>query len=167
MTDHTLKQASDSQRVIVSHHAAREKKRYTKAILLLLVAVLAGVVIGVGGTLVYIKNKFHRRPPSPDALAEMIKKNIHEAVTLQAGEDDRIRDIIDEHMSEVDTMRRATFREFRTVMDRMNVQIAEVLGPERYAIWEKERERRFGKRKPPPPPHERRNKRHDRQPPAQ
>ncbi|MCD8140797.1 MAG: hypothetical protein LUE17_13635 [Planctomycetaceae bacterium] len=161
MTDHTLKQVSDSQRIIVSHHAKREKKRYAKAILLLLLAVLAGVVIGVGGTLVYIKNKFHRRPPSPDAVAEMLTRHMHEAVTLQGDEDSRIRDIIDDHMSEVDAMRRSTFRDFRTVMDRMNQQIAEVLGPERYALWVKERERRFGKRKPPPPPHERRDRRHN------
>lgn len=150
MIENTLKQASDSQRFISRKHQAREKKRYAKAILLLLLAVLAGVVIGVGGTLLFIKNKFHRRPPKPDAVAEMVVGRIRESVTLNPEEEGRLSAIVDERMREVDAMRRSNFDSFRGVMERMSDQIAEVLGPERSAKWDVDKEKFFGKRARPP-----------------
>ena len=151
MTEHTLKQASDSQRFISRKHQAREKKRYAKAILLLLLAVLAGVVIGVGGTLLYVKSKFHRRPPKADAVAAMVVGCIRESVTLNPEEERRLTAIVDERMQEVDALRRSSFDTFRNAMQQMNEQIAEVLGPERNAKWAVDKEKFFGKRAGGPP----------------
>lgn len=150
MSEHTLKAASDSQRFISRKHQAREKKRYVKAILLLLLAVLAGVAIGVGGTLLFIRDKFHRRPPKADAVAQMVVGRMRESVTMNPDEERRLTAIVDERMREVDAMRRSSFDSFRDIMERMNEQITEVLGPERTAKWEVDKEKFFGKRARPP-----------------
>lgn len=162
MTDDSLTPTSGSRRVIVEHQHAR-KKRCAKAILLFVVAFLAGIVIGVGGTLLFLKNRFHRRPPKPPEVAAMITKHMREVIALSPEEEVKVTAIIDEHMNEVDAMRRATFGSFRTVIDRMNDQISEVIGSERFEKWDKDKKSRFGKRKPPPdmgdgPPHERRGR---------
>lgn len=150
MTDNMLKQASESQRTILRQHQAREKKRYFKAVLLLLLAVFAGVAIGVGGTVLYMRDKFRRRPPSPEAVADMVVGRMREAIPLKPEEETRLHGVIDEHMREVDAFRRANFDNFRAVMDRMNARIAEVVGPERNATWNNAKEKYFGKRAHPP-----------------
>lgn len=150
MSEHVLKAASDSQRFISRKHQAREKKRYVKAILLLLLAVLAGVAIGVGGTLLFIRGKFHRRPPQADAVAEMVVSRMRESVALNPEEERRLTVIVGERMQEVDAMRRTSFDNFRGIMERLTEQIAEVLGPERAAKWEVDKEKFFGKRARPP-----------------
>lgn len=141
MTNDTT--VSESQRLIRQHHASH-KKQYAKAILLILVAVVAGVVIGVGGTVLYFKNKMHRVPPHPKAIGEAMLEHMHGLMTLNPDEEARVRVIIDEHVGEVEAMRKESFQNIRDVFTRMHGKLETVLGPERMKIWQADREKRFG-----------------------
>lgn len=151
MTDETLKQASNSQRFLAQHHHQRGK-RYVKAILLLLLAIAAGAVIGVGCTLMFVKGRFQKRPPRPDALGEILLSRMRESIPLNAEEEEQVKAVIDEHMKLVTKMRKQSFRDFRAVMDDMESGVAEVLGPERNRTWKTARDHHFGRRRAQPEP---------------
>jgi hypothetical protein len=146
MTDPALRDVSDSRRLLFRRHRDQAKRRYLKAVLLLVAAVLAGVVIGVGGALLYLKNRYHHRPPRPDAVAGIMLERMRGLMTLDSDEESRLRIIIDSHMNEVDAIRRQSFGEFRAVIDRMNEEMVEVIGPERHAKWKAYTEKRFGRK---------------------
>lgn len=47
---------AESQRLIAKHHVP-QGRRYAKAVALMALAVLAGIIIGVGGTVLYFNKK--------------------------------------------------------------------------------------------------------------
>ena len=147
---------SDSQRLIRQHYAVNQRWRYAKAVLFLLVAVAAGVVIGAGGTLVYVKNKMYRLPPNPEAIGAAMLDHMRGLVALTPDEEAAVKGIIGEHVGEVDALRRSSFATIRGVFRRMNEKIEVVIGPERMKIWRDDKEKRYGRkhsrhRDPPSP----------------
>jgi uncharacterized protein YneF (UPF0154 family) len=138
--------ATDSQRLIRQHYAAHNKRRYAKAVLLILVAVLAGVVIGVGGTLLYARNKLYRLPPNPRAIGEAMLEHMRGLVALTPDEETEVKGIIDEHVDEVDALRKSSFATIREVFRRMNGKIETVIGPDRMKVWREDKEKRYGRR---------------------
>ncbi len=138
---------SDSQRLLRQRYAAG-KRRYAKAVFFLVVAVVAGIVIGVGGTLLYARNKMYRLPPNPKAIGDAMLGHMRGLVALTPEEETAVKSIIDRHVDEVDAMRKASFETIRGVFQRMNDQIEQVIGPDRMKVWRDDKEKRYGKRHP-------------------
>lgn len=145
---------AESQRLIARHHAS-QGKRYAKAVALMALAVLAGIIIGAGGTVLFFNKKLHRVPPRPDAIAQAIVNRLQELVTLTPEEEAKVQAIVDARMKEVDTVRKNSFRDIRGVFESMDDDLKPILGPERLQVWkdykekrakEKRRPRRDGKR---------------------
>ncbi len=137
---------SDSQRLVRQQYAVHQRRRYAKAVLFLLVAVVAGMVIGAGGTLVYVKNKMYRLPPNPRAIGAAMLDHMRGLMTLTPDEESAVKGIIDEHVGEVDALRKSSFATIRGVFSRMNGEIEAVIGPERMKVWRDDKEKRYGRR---------------------
>lgn len=129
------KVTSESQRFIARTHASR-KKRYAKAIALILVAVAAGVVIGVSGSIMYFKSYYHRVPPRRDAIAQSIIGHMQSVLKLDHEEQVNLKSIIDSHMSELEEIRKVSSNNTRQLFYRMNDEIEKVLGEDRYKVWD-------------------------------
>lgn len=148
---------SESQRYIARAHASKNR-RYAKAIGLILVAMAAGALIGVSGSIIYFKNYYHRIPPKRDAIAQSIITNMQSVLQLNAEEQTRLKGIIDNHMAELDDIRRASSNNTRQLFNRMNDEMEAILGEERYKTWEDHkvklwgakhrRHRRYGRNSP-------------------
>lgn len=146
--------AGESQRFMAMHNA-RTGRRYAKATALMLLAVLAGVIIGVGCTVLYFNNRMHRPPPRGDAIAAAIMKRLDELVKLTPDEERRLREITDVRMKEVDGIRKGSFADIRRVFDVMHGEIGEVIGPERAKVWTEYRDKRWrNKRRDHKRPHD-------------
>lgn len=137
---------SESQRLITRMHAT-QNKRYAKAVLLILIAMAAGIVIGAGGAVVYMKKHFHRVPPKPEAIAQAMMEHMHSILKVAPDEETRIKEIIDKHMTEAEQIRKKSFADSRPVFEKMNAAIEEVLGPERFKVWDDDKVRRWGDKK--------------------
>lgn len=137
---------SESQRFIAQNHA-KHNKRYAKAVALIGVAVLAGVVIGVGASAIYYKKYYHRIPPKTDAIVESVMGHMNGLLSLKTDEAAKIKGILDTHLGEVDDIRKQAFADSQKVFDRMREDVAEILGPERSKKWEEFKKERWGNKK--------------------
>lgn len=140
-----------SQRLIREHQVAR-KRRYAKGVASIILAVLAGMVIGVGGTLLFIKNKMHRIPPKPEAIANAMMDHMRRVVSITPEEETRVREIFDAHLTEVAAMRKESFKNTREMFRKMDGEVETVIGPERAKIWREDKEKRFKRRRDEKPP---------------
>ncbi len=146
MNDHDV---SESRRHIARHHATHGRRRYLKAGAFLLLAMLAGFAIGVGSTVLYIKDKMHRVPPSPDAIEDAMVGRMQTLLGISPDEEEKLRDVIDSHMEKVEDIRRDSFDSIRDVFREMDSQFLDILGPDRHRVWKEEREKRFHRKKRP------------------
>jgi len=146
MTNENSAATAASQRLIREHQSA-QKRRYAKGVALIILAVLAGMVIGAGGTLLYFKNKMHRIPPKPDAIADAMMKHLRGLITVNPDEEARVREIFDAHLVEVDAMRKESFQNIREMFRKMDGEVEAVIGPERAKIWREDKEKRFKRRR--------------------
>lgn len=160
MTQESGMTLSDSQRLLARHQSVR-KRRWIKAVLFVLLFVVAGVVIGVGGTLMFIKGKMHRVPPKREAIVASILEKMREQITVTSDEESRLTEMLEGYMDEMDEVRKGSFQRVKAIFRRMDEDIKTVLGPERFSVWfeykEKKMERwrrddRGGGPPPPPPP---------------
>ncbi len=137
---------SESKRLLARHNSIHGR-RYWKALALLALAVLAGVVIGAGGTILFFKKKMHWVPPRPDAIAEAMMQRMESLVEVNPHEGEQLRGIIDSHMREVEGIRKGSFQEIRGVCKRMDAEVSKVLGPERGKIWDEAKAARAAERR--------------------
>ncbi len=125
---------SDSRRLVARHQAA-QKRRWLKGLAFVLLFVLIGVVIGVGATLVFMKDRMHRLSPRRDAIAEAMVEKMREHVTVAPEEEARLIPLLQGYFGEVEELRNTSFENMRDVFVRMDRDIESVLGPERFKIW--------------------------------
>lgn len=135
--------ASESQRFIARMQTQR-KNRYAKAAGLMLIAVLAGVAIGASGAVLYMKSYYHRVPPKRAAIGESILAQMNSVVQLKKDEEDKVKEILSSHLSEVDEIRRASTHNTRQVFGRMNEEIEAVIGEDRFKLWEEYKVKNWG-----------------------
>lgn len=128
------------------HSHSKGWRTYLVAAVCLFLALAAGVVIGVGGTIIYFKRRDFT-PPPPDRLGKTILDNLKATVDLSAAENDRISAMVEARMLEVERLRRESLDRIRGEFDDMRDDIDDVLGPDRSAKWEEYVKRRMGERK--------------------
>lgn len=142
---------AESQRLIAKHHVP-QGRRYAKAVALMALAVLAGIIIGVGGTVLYFNKKLHRVPPRPDAIAQAIVNRLRELVALTPDEEKSVQAIVDVRMKEVDDIRKNSFQDIRDAFDNLDEDLTPIIGAERVQKWKDYKEMRSK---------EKRRRRHD------
>lgn len=128
------------------HAHAKGWKSWLVAGLCLLLVLAAGVVIGVGATVIYFERRDFR-PPRPAEVGKTILDRMGDTVSLSSDERTRISDMIDARMATVESLRTESLERIRGEFDEMRNDIDEVLGPARSAKWEEEVKKRMGERK--------------------
>lgn len=130
------------------HRPAR--RRYLLAVLLLALTLLAGAVIGVSLTVVYFEKR-PPRPPRPEDVGKALVDRMSEFLALSEKETKDLRAVVDRRMKVVKEIRDESWLAIREEFDALSEEVRELVGGERYAKWEAERNKRFGdKRKGPP-----------------
>lgn len=119
-------------------HAKARRRSYWLATLLLAAALGIGCVIGVAGTMLYMKKK--PKPPQPEEWIDSVLKIMDDSVGLQPKERDEIRAIA---LSSMERSRENRRKEF----DSMRDDVDAVLGPDRIEKWNHEVERRWGRKR--------------------
>lgn len=139
---------TESQRLVRQHHAAHCKRRYIKAGLFLLAAVLMGFIIGVGATVLHFRGSMHRLPPHPREIGNKMIEHLRRSVTITDAEEARIREIMEKHVARVEEMRKISMNSYGSMTD----EVLEVIGPERFKIWSEYKKKEFGEKRRPPGP---------------
>lgn len=134
--------AGESQRFMAMHNA-RTGRRYAKAVALMLLAVLAGVIIGVGCTVLYFNKRMHKPPPRGEAIADAIMNRLNLLMKLTPDEEGRLKEITAVRMREVEGIRKDSYADIRKVFETMHVEITDIVGPERAQIWKEYRDKRW------------------------
>lgn len=139
-------QATESRRMLAQRHSAKNR-RYAKAIAFIAVVVLAGVVIGVGGTVIYFNRKAHRGPPRPEAISEAMLNRMRDLFSLTPDEEKEIKTIVDARLREVEEIRKSSFQEVRNVFEAMDDDMAEKIGRDRVQKWKDYKDKKRRERK--------------------
>lgn len=127
------------------HMAAATRRRYVFACILLLLAVLAGFVLGVSSTVLYFERNLPRRGPNPgpEGMARSLVSRMEAEVSISDAERGELMTATGDAMREVETVREDFSDRMRTVFQGMNVKVERILGPERYTVWSEARDRHF------------------------
>lgn len=128
------------------HRPASRKRRYLVATLLLLLAMGAGAIVGAGGAIMYMQKK-RPRPPRPHEVGNSIIREMVDSLDLAEVETASLRTLVDKHMEAIDGIRKKSWDDIRSQFDAMQDEVVDLVGPDRYAKWESERDRRLGVRK--------------------
>lgn len=124
--------------------ARSSRRRYLLAGVSMLLAVVAGVVIGAGGAVIFLdSHKFKR--PEPQELADRITGRMAKVLRISPEELRKIDSIVVAHMQEVRRIRKEMFGRIRGQFGAMVADMDAVLGPERAAEWSKDYKERTGR----------------------
>ncbi len=146
--------ASTSGRHPPHPHRAGGKPRYWLAVLLLLLAVAAGVVIGVGGTIVYFDRKTFPARPKTEEIPGLIISRMREFFPVDSEEEGKLEGVIRSRLGEVARIRDTSRNDIREQFEGMGGEMERILGPDRYKTWDDYRKKRMGES------HHNRRKRH-------
>lgn len=142
-------------------HARPRRRSYWLAALLLLGALGIGCVIGVAGSMLYMKKK-RFKPPPPEEWTDSMVGLLDKSVGLRPDERDEIRAMVLSRMETIRDNRRKMFETTREEMDMLRDDVDVILGPERTEKWNQEVERRWGRKRHGGPDDERGPRHHKR-----
>jgi hypothetical protein len=130
-----MSQVVDSDRVEPDWAPAAPRPRRGLVWLLMLVMFLSGLGIGVGGTLVAVRNRildaFHHPEKAPRQIVDRLRGKL--ALTdAQAG---RIETIIQTHQTELREIRRAVQPQVEAQLDQVEHEVGQVLDDGQRAKW--------------------------------
>ncbi|MDR1534065.1 MAG: hypothetical protein LBU64_03070 [Planctomycetota bacterium] len=121
---------------------ARGRRRYLWAALLILAAVAAGGVLGSAATIIYLRGKGFPRPPPPDSIARAMLERLEAAVAVSGEEKRAVERIALSHLEKIADIHAESFAGIRKEFESLHAEVGEVLGPERFRVWDdRERER--------------------------
>ncbi len=127
-------------------HPRPRRRSYWLAALLLLAALGIGCIIGVAGTMLYMKKKPFG-PPKPEEWTDSMVGLLDKSVGLQPEERDEIRAMVLARMEKIRDNRRKIFESSREEMDKLRDDVDMILGPDRTEKWNQEVERRWGRKR--------------------
>lgn len=131
---------------IAAHHGGRRSRLL--AVVLFLATLTVGAVIGAGAAVIYMKEK-RPRPPSPEQVGESIMARMSASIDMSESEKAELRKAVFEHMEKVAAIRKKSWDDIRDQFDAMQDDVVDLLGPERYEVWEAARDQRLGGKSPP------------------
>lgn len=151
----TEESAAISNRTAVRPKHRSARRRRLLAVLLLALTLVAGAVIGVSLTVVYFEKR-PPRPPRPEDVGKALVNRMSEFLALSEEETENLRTVVDRRMAVVKGIRDESWLAIRGEFDALSEEARELIGAERYAKWEAERNKRFGDKREGPPGHGRR-----------
>ncbi len=104
----------------------------TRPVLFSLLILLSGIAIGVGGTLIFIKQK--PTPPRPNFNARMINHLMRE-LKLTEEQKAQIDPLIQTHMDEFEKIRTEAIPKITQITETMNNEILQLLDDNQKQIW--------------------------------
>lgn len=129
----------------VGRGAACRRRGYLWAAALLLLALLAGIAIGVSATVLYFEKHVPRKGPhrTPEQIAEGLLTRMEKTVSISAAERAELLKVVAGTMHNVNDIRDGFSDQMRDVFSAMNVHVERILGKDRYAKWDEEKNRQF------------------------
>lgn len=122
--------------------AHRGRRPYLFAGVLLVIALLAGIVIGAGGAVIFFERRGRPKPPSPEEVGRKLAKDVGGFVDLNETEREQLRVAIVARMQKVADIRKQSWDDIQEQFDALSYETEDIIGSERYQKWEAERDRR-------------------------
>lgn len=122
--------------------AHRGRRPYLLATVLLVIALFAGMVIGVSGTVIYFERRGRPKPPTPEEIGRKLVKDIGDFLDLNETEREQMRAAIVLRMQKVADIRKQSWDDIQEQFDALSYENEDIIGTERYKKWEVERDRR-------------------------
>ncbi len=101
-----------------------------------LVILMAGITLGVAGTLIVVKPE-RPRPPDVDHMVAMTVMRFRDELGLTDDQVDRIRTVLKEHFDQLEALRMAARPKIEQVLEDMKAQVSAVLTKEQQTEWER------------------------------
>ncbi len=109
----------------------------TKPVLLSLLTLLSGIAIGVGATLIVVKQeKPDTSAKSPEWMTERMVMHIVRELKLPEEKEDELKPIIQKHMTAISVIREEARPKISAIIGEMNTEILETLDEEQKKAWE-------------------------------
>lgn len=102
-----------------------------------MVILLAGMVIGGASMMILVPQKLIKPPPGPEFDSMMMIPPLRRDLDLTAEQTEKIKPIMDKHMSKLNQIRMNARSEIGETLKQMNDEIAAVLTDEQKAIWQR------------------------------
>ena len=118
-------------------------RRYWLAVLSLVLALAAGIAIGAGGAILYIR-KTHPKRPEPDRFIQDYLSRMEELISLTPDEKTAVEGIVRVRFQFMEKLREEFQDEIRAQFDETSEEVKAIVGPERYEAWKEYREKRIG-----------------------
>ena len=120
----------------------------TTAFVVVILAFVAGLLVGVAGDRLYFHRMFPgRRDSGPGRIVERLNRELH----LTPDQKSQVQKIVDAHRAHIESLMTNVRPEIRKELDATNAEIEKILTPEQRAEFEKMRARMPGRRGMPPP----------------
>ncbi len=127
----------------------KRDRRYWLAALSLVLALVAGIVIGAGGAIVYIDRKTHPKRPRMDEFTKMMLARMDEQITLTPDEKTAVEGILRVRFQQMEKLREEFRDEIRDQFDDMSGEVKGIVGAERYKKWEEYRNKQMDDKQRP------------------
>jgi len=116
-------------------HLPPPKKRDIIPFVLAAVILLCGVVIGAGGTVLFLRNKALSIIHNPEKLPDRITNLVQRHYSLEEGQTEEVRKVLGEHLTELEILRQNTRPVVDKQLDAIRDEIAAIMGEEQGAVW--------------------------------
>lgn len=126
-------------------HLPQPRKRDVIPFVLAAVILLCGVVIGMGGTILFLRYQALNIIQHPEELPDRITNLVQNHYSLDKAQTEEVRVILNEHLRELEKLRQDTRPIIDTHLDAVRDKIAVVMGEERGEDWRRDFEHLRGK----------------------
>lgn len=114
----------------------------SKPVLFSLLTLLSGIVIGVGGTLIFVgPQEKYAPPPVPEEFSRRMVDHLTRELSLTAEQQEKIKPIVETHMKTLDKYREEARPKIRQELEDMNNEIMALLDTNQQQMWKDSIER--------------------------
>lgn len=103
-----------------------------------LVILMAGITLGVAGTLVVVRPKQSRPPLDPGMAAELTSRRMQDELNLTPEQVEQIDAVLREHFEKLEALRESARPKINEAFESMKTSIDAVLTEEQRIAWEKD-----------------------------
>lgn len=104
--------------------------------MLMVVIFLSGMIVGVGGTLIFIRQQVQHGIQHPEEAPQRLANRVRRVLGLDEMQRDKIEELIRTRQTALQSIRREFQPQFLQEFDELGEEIGEVLNEEQRAEWQ-------------------------------
>lgn len=101
------------------------------------ILLISGMVMGAGGSIVYLKNSLDEPVRSPKRFNKILRENIAEDLKLDAEQSEKVSAILEGHQKRMQAIRTEVHDEVEASFEAFESEVETILTPEQAKLWEK------------------------------